>query len=246
MKLPHSKHKALLKGIFTGLPFALVVFPFGLVFGAVATNAGFDVLQTFGMTALVMAGASQFTAIALMQEQAPTLMVIVVSLIVNLRMAMYSASLSVHVGNAKLWQKLLMAYLMVDQAYAASILEYQKQQHWQVTQKVAFYFGITIGVCPFWYLGTLTGALIGAQLPAALALDFAVPIAFIALLAPMLNSLAKLAAALVSVVLGLMLAPLPFNSGIIIAALCAMIVGVQTQNQLDKLTAKKRVNNNAR
>ncbi len=245
MKLPHSKHKALLKGIFTGLPFALVVFPFGLVFGAVATNAGFDVLQTFGMTALVMAGASQFTAIALMQEQAPTLMVIVVSLIVNLRMAMYSASLSVHVGNAKLWQKLLMAYLMVDQAYAASVLEYEKQPTWQVNQKVAFYFGITLAVCPLWYLGTLTGALIGAQLPPALALDFAVPIAFIALLAPMLNSLAKVIAALISVILGLTLASLPFNSGIIIAALCAMIIGVQVENKLTKLRIKQNARNNA-
>lgn len=229
----------LFKGVITGLPFAIVVFPFGLVFGAVATNAGFDVLQAFMMTALVMAGASQFTAIALLQDQAPTLIVILVSLTVNLRMAMYSASLSVHIGQAKLWEKLLVSYLMVDQAYAASILEYQKQSAWSVNQKVKFYFGVALGVAPFWYLGTLLGAIIGAKLPANLSLDFAVPIAFIALLAPMLNSLPKVVAALVSTTLGLTLANLPFNSAIMIAAVSAMMAGVQVEKWLDKQTRKK-------
>lgn len=227
------------KGFTTGLPFSLVVFPFGLVFGAVATNAGFDVFQTFMMTALVMAGASQFTAIALLQEQAPTLIVILVSLIVNLRMAMYSASLSVHIGQAKLWEKLLVSYLMVDQAYAASILEYQKQPTWNVNQKVKFYFGVALGVAPSWYLGTLSGALIGAQLPSDLSLDFAVPIAFIALLAPMLNSFPKVVAALVSVTLGLALASLPFNTAVMVSALVAMIAGVQAEKWLDKYASKR-------
>lgn len=242
--MSHSKalqqtHSTLFKGVKTGLPFALVVFPFGLVFGAVATNAGFDVIQAFMMTSLVMAGASQFTAIALLQEQAPVFVIILVSLTVNLRMAMYSASLSIHIGKAKLWEKLLVSYLMVDQAYAASILEYQKQPNWTVNQKVQFYFGVALGVCPFWYVGTLLGALIGAKLPASLNLDFAVPIAFIALLAPMLNSLPKVVAALVSVVLGLTLADLPFNSAIMIAAVCAMIAGVQVEKWVEKLAQKK-------
>ena len=40
------------------------------------------------------------------------------SLAVNLRMAMYSASLVAHLGPARLWQRALVAYLNVDQTYA--------------------------------------------------------------------------------------------------------------------------------
>jgi predicted branched-subunit amino acid permease len=45
------------------------------------------------MTVLVIAGAAQFTALALLEEQAPMLIVIIAALAVNLHMAMYSAAL---------------------------------------------------------------------------------------------------------------------------------------------------------
>ena len=38
-------------------PFILVVAPFGLLFGAIATEAGFNLLETMSMTILVIAGA---------------------------------------------------------------------------------------------------------------------------------------------------------------------------------------------
>ncbi len=57
-------------------PFILVVAPFGLLFGVIATEAGLNLAETMSMTILVIAGASQFTALALLKEQAPTLIII--------------------------------------------------------------------------------------------------------------------------------------------------------------------------
>ncbi len=73
-----------------------MVAPFGLLFGVVATEAGLNLVETLTLTVLVIAGAAQFTALALLEDQAPTIIVIIASLAVNLRMAMYSAALFPH------------------------------------------------------------------------------------------------------------------------------------------------------
>ena len=59
----------------------------------------------------------------------------------------------------------------------------------------------------------------GTAIPAGLALDFAVPITFIALVAPALRSLPHLAAAVVSVVVALALAWMPYSLWLMVAAL---------------------------
>ena len=210
-------------------PFMLVLIPFALLFGVVATEAGLHVLETFAFSILVIAGAAQFTALQLMQENAPTVIVLASALAVNLRMAMYSASLTPHIGAAPFWQRALVAYTTVDQSYACSIMAYERNRGWSVPQKVAYFFGAVTFVLPMWYGMTVVGALIGSSIPAGLALDFAVPITFLAMIGPALTTLAHKAAALASVTLALAFAFVPFNLGLIIAGIGGMIVGAQVE-----------------
>ncbi|MEO1240006.1 MAG: AzlC family ABC transporter permease [Pseudomonadota bacterium] len=111
---------ALTRGMRHGLPFMLVVAPFGLLFGVVATEAGLNIAQTMGLTVLVIAGAAQFTAVQLLVENASVILVLAASLGVNLRNAMYSASLVPHLGAAPFWQRALAGYFTFDQNFAAS------------------------------------------------------------------------------------------------------------------------------
>ena len=229
-----TPHTAYWQGVRDGLPFILVVSPFALLFGVVATEAGLNVWETLAFSVVVIAGAAQFTALQLMQENAPTVIVLASALAVNLRMAMYSASLTPHLGAAPLWQRALAAYMMVDQSYACSILAYERNRDWTPAQKMSFYFGAVTPVIPVWYAMTVTGALIGSSMPAGLALDFAVPITFIAMIAPALRTLAHKAAATASVVLALGFAFVPFNLGLIIAGIGGMMVGAQVELWMDR------------
>lgn len=81
------------------------------------------------------------------------------------------------------------------------------------------------------------GALIGKAIPDALALDFILPIAFLSLVAPMLRTLAHVAAALVSIVVSLLLIGLPSGSGLLIAAFCAMVAGVLVETWMERKAA---------
>ncbi len=226
--------RAFYQGMRDGAPFLIVVAPFGLLFGVVAREAGWDMAQILGMSVLVIAGASQFTALQMMEEQAPTIVVILTALAVNLRHAMYSASLAPHLGPIPLWKRALVAYCLVDQTYGTAMNRYALTPALSPGEKAAVFFGAAAVTCPLWYASSVTGALIGRGLPAGLALDFAVPITFIALFAPGLRSPAHLAAAFVSVAVALALAGLPYSLGLLAAAALAMAAGAGVDAALER------------
>ena len=229
-----TQKSAYWRGFRDGAPFVVVIIPFAALFGVVATEAGLTLIETFLFSVVVIAGAAQFTALQLMQDHAPTLIVILSALTVNLRMAMYSASLTPHLGKAPLWQRACVAYLTVDQSYACSIAAYEKHPDWGVPQKLAYFFGACSPVIPMWFAASLGGAWVGREIPPGLALDFAVPITFLALIAPMLRTGAHVVAAVVAVAVSLLLVWVPHNLGLIIAALAGMAAGAQTELWLQR------------
>lgn len=216
-------------GVRDGLPFLTVVGPFGLLFGVVATEAGLDLAQAMAFSIVVIAGAAQFTAVSLLDDGAPVLVAIAAALAVNLRMAMYSAALVTRLGPAPFWQRAVVAYFNVDQTFACADRRYGEFPGWSVPTRIAYFLGAAAPVCPMWYVLTLIGALAGEQIPDWLALDFAVPICFLAIIAPALRTLAHVAAALTSIVLSLLFAGLPYQAGLLAAALPAMAVGAQVE-----------------
>jgi predicted branched-subunit amino acid permease len=217
------------RGLRDCAPFVVIVIPFSTLFGVVATDAGLDLFQVVAMSAIVIAGAAQFTALSLMTEHAPVFVVLLASLAVNLRMAMYSAALVPHLGAANLRTRMLMAYVMVDQTYAVSVRTFEAEPDMTLDDKIAYYFGCITIICIPWYICTFLGALLGKAIPAALSPDFAVPVTFIALFAPMLRTLPHLVSAFVSVTAAVVFAGVPWNLGIIIAALLALMAGAQTE-----------------
>jgi len=226
------------RGLRNGLPFMLVIVPFGTLFGVAATEAGLNLAEVMGFSVLVIAGASQFTAVQLMNDHTPALLVILTSLAVNLRMAMYSASLAPHLGAAPRWQKALVAYFMIDQSFAVAAQDYERAPQQSLAEKLAYYAGACTPNCPTWYVATLAGALLGAAIPPEFALDFAVPVTFLAMIAPMLRSLPHLVAATVSVVAALAFSFLPSGLGVLVAAVLAMVAGARAETFLTRRAAR--------
>ncbi|MEI4473113.1 AzlC family ABC transporter permease [Frigidibacter sp. MR17.24] len=227
-----TDRSAFWQGFREGLPFVLTIVPFALLFGVVATEAGLDIVQALVMSVLVVAGASQFAAAQMIADNAPVLVVIVTALAVNLRMAMYSAALTPHLGRATLGQRALISYLMVDQCYALAAQEYDRRPDRPVPQKVGYILGSALAVCPAWVAMTLVGAVFGGAIPPAFALDFAVPVTFLAMIAPMLRSLPHLVAAFTAIVVALLCAGLPHGTGLFPAAIAGMLAGAETERRL--------------
>ena len=217
------------KGFRDGAPFIFVAIPFGTLFGVFATEAGLNLLQTMTLTATVFAGAAQFAALQLLQDQTPTAIILISALAVNLRMAMYSASLTPYLGAAPMWQRAFAAYLTVDQSYASSIIQFEKQPDMSVPQRMAYFVGSVTPITPLWILATYLGAVLGTRIPESWALDFALPITFLAMIGPMMRTLPHVVAALVAIVVSLFTVGVPYNLGLLIAGCAGMIAGAQAE-----------------
>lgn len=229
------------RGFISSLPFYIVMVPFGTLFGLLATEAGLNVLQVMGFSFAVLAGAAQITAVTLMEENAPTVIILATSLAVNLRMGMYSAALVPLIGKAKLWQRVLASYWIFDQSYAVTALEHNKNPNLSLDERLGVFFGVAIPVSSLWYLGTYLGAVVGNQIPSELGLEFAVPVTFLALVAPLLRSIPHLLAAFTSVLFTLLFADFPFSSGLLVAGVMALAVGYLSEVWLEKCRSKEAV-----
>jgi len=219
-------------------PFLLVSGPFGLLFGVLAAEAGLNVAEAFSFSMAVFAGSAQFTALQLLQENTPLLIVLVSALAVNLRVAMYSASLTPYLGDAPLWQRACAAYLTVDQSYALSIVKFESEPELTTGQRLAYFFGTNGLVAPGWMIATVTGALVGAQIPESWGLDFVLPLAFLAMIGPMLRTPAHAVACFVAVAVSLPATLLPYNLGLIVAGLAGMMAGAQAELWLERAAAR--------
>lgn len=229
-----AKQSAFRQGLIAGIPFVLVITPFGLLFGVIAIEAGFSILEALVTSIMIIAGSAQFTAVALVVEDTPVLIIILTSLAVNLRMALYSAVLAKEFGRVPFFKRAFLSYFLTDQTYALSELRISKirEESWQ--DRAMFFMGTAALISPFWYLSTLIGAAFGTTIPPEFALDFAVPLTFIALFAPMLRSPAHWAAALTSIICSLLFVGFPYGLGLLSAGAVAIVVGALTEAALER------------
>ena len=148
----HSSRHDFWAGLWGALPFCVVVGPYGMVFGVLAAESGLDIFTAVAFSMAVIAGAAQFTALSLLQDQAPVLIVIIVGLAVNLRMALYSASLATHLGAAPFWTRAFVAYAILDHSFALADQKFQNEPDMSLPRKLAFYFGATslVAVIGLW------------------------------------------------------------------------------------------------
>jgi 4-azaleucine resistance transporter AzlC len=209
------------------LPILVGVAPFGVIYGVVALQSGIPALAAMAMSSIVFAGSAQFLLAQLVGAGAPFLLTAGAVGLVNLRHALYSASVAPILAHLPRRWKVLLAYLLTDEAYAAAIPHLMAARpgspqsvnaHWIL-------FGSGFGLWAGWQVATLAGVLIGAQLPADLGLDFALPLTFIAIVVPMLQSRALLLAALTAGAVAVVLVALPYKTGLFIAALAGLVAG---------------------
>lgn len=193
-----------------------------MIAGLTAMSVGLPELNSYLISVLVFAGAAQLAALQLMEQMSPLPVIIFTALIINLRFVMYSASLAPHIKQHGFLKKLVMSYLLTDQAYAVSIMHYEKEPE---PHPAAYYTGAALVMWVTWQIGTLAGILLGAQVPSAWSLDFAIPIVFMVLLLPSISDRPQAAAALCSGVVALAASGAPYNLGLVGASICGILTG---------------------
>jgi 4-azaleucine resistance transporter AzlC len=210
-------------GVRDQLPILMGVVPFGLIFGALARSAGIPALESQAFSLLIFAGSSQFIAAGLVAEGTPAFVVIATIFLVNLRHLLYSATLAPYLTRLSRRWKLVLAWLLTDEAFAMASIRYRRSEvghpHW-------YFFGTGLTLWSSWQISTLLGITLGSILPGTTLLEFALPLTFLALLVPTLVDRSTIGVALVAGVLAVVLAALPYKLGLMIAVLVSVGSGL--------------------
>lgn len=216
-------------GVRDEAPILLGVVPFGLLFGALAIGAQLSSLAAQAMSAIIFAGSAQLIAAQLVGTGTAGVVILMVVFVVNLRHALYSASVAPHVRHLKTGWKLLLAYLLTDEVYAVTITHYNREgdgpeRHW-------YFLGAGLTLWSAWQASTAIGIFIGAQIPASWPLGFILPLTFIALVVPALKDRAGVAAALSAGLIGLLATNFPYKTGLLAAALIGILTGLVVEGK---------------
>lgn len=211
-------------GVRAELPILLGVTPFGMIYGVLALSAGLTPLQSQAMSSVVFAGSSQFMLVQLVNLGTPALIMIATAFVINLRHALYSLSVAPYLqGLSPLW-KVLLSYLLTDEAYAVGIMRLQHQERSQYKHWYLLGAGIALWSC--WQLSTAAGIFLGAQVPPGWGLDFTLALTFIALAVPAIKDNPSLFAAIVAGITSILTRGLPYKLNLIAAAIAGITVGL--------------------
>jgi 4-azaleucine resistance transporter AzlC len=164
------------------LPLVVSVFAVGVVFGALARQAGLSLLESLLMSGLVFAGASQFVALGLWAAPLPVATIVLTTLVVNLRHLLMGAALRPRLAQLSPLKAYGSVFFMSDESWALATGDFAAGR-----RDAAFLLGSGLALFCSWLGATLIGSVAGAWLgdPARWGLDFAFTAAFVALLAGM-------------------------------------------------------------
>lgn len=223
-----AQRSAFIQGVRDQVPLVLGVVPFGVIFGTLAISAGVPALESQALSLLIFAGSAQFIAVSLIGAGTPVLIIVVTVAIVNLRHILYSIALSPHVQMLNTRWKISLAWLLTDEAFATTSLRYQQSRshhnHW-------YFLGTGLTLWGSWQISTFFGITAVALIPTNWNLEFALPLTFMAILAPNLKDRAAWITAGTAGTLAVLLVKLPLSTGLIVSVFVALLLGAWTQEK---------------
>ncbi len=204
--------------------------PFAVVCGVASTQVGMSTGAALALPALVFGGSSQAVLMQFLQSSASIWVAVLSGLVVNLRMAIYSAAMAPRLRHLSTPRRMLAAAFLVDNTFA--YLQRRTESDPQDKYLLPYYAGITLVLWPTWTLFCAVGVLAGNVVPTHWQLEFAIPLSFIAMLVFAVRNLPLLAAALLGGAASVVLFDVPLKLGLIAACLIGMAAGLLTEKAL--------------
>jgi 4-azaleucine resistance transporter AzlC len=230
----NDKLKTLSKGIIDVSPLMIPVFPFGIIYGVIGMELGIGAYMTFGLSIIIFGGASQIVLLQLFSGGASSLVALSSVAAVNSRHLLYGAVLSEYLSKLNLTWKIILSYVMVDQAFAVSNTYFKKNK--KDKNKHYHLLGAGFTCWTVWQISTILGIVLGSIVPEELGLSFTISLTFLALLISDFRKFKNIIVMFISgIVATIGFNIIPFKAYIIVATLSALIVAtIITQIEIKK------------
>ena len=213
-----------IKGILDILPLMIPVVPFGIIYGVIGVEIGFSSMEVFAMSFVIFAGSSQIAFAQLFAAGASPLVMISSVAVINSRHILYGAVLAEYLGKLRFTWKILLSYLMADQAFSVSSAYFKKNVK---NKNVHFHMlGSGLTLWSLWQLSTLIGIILGNIVPAQLGLEFAIPLTFFSLILSELRKLDHVIIILISGICSVLTYNFPFKIYIMFSSIFSLAISI--------------------
>ncbi|MGL4996815.1 MAG: AzlC family ABC transporter permease [Deefgea sp.] len=204
-------------GALDTLPLQMGVAPFALIFGTLAGPAGLPPWAALAMSVFVYAGSCQFLALSLLAAGAGLPVIIFTTLIVNLRHALYSATLQMPFAQLPFLRRAALAFFLTDETFAVV----QSALSRKIEPLDAVMFGSGLVNYSTWIGFTAIGIVLGQNIPELQywGLEFAMVATFTGIVVPLLVTRAQVVCAVVAGATALLAQGLPYKLGLLLAVL---------------------------
>jgi predicted branched-subunit amino acid permease len=207
------------RGYLALLPLWTGAIPAGIAFGVAARSAGLSVGETQLMSLVVFSAAGQIGAVSLLGAGAPVPLLIGTVMALNAQLVLLGLAIGRQLRLS--WpERLAAAWLLTDGAYGVSL--------GVGPLRLAVLLGAGASMYSGWNIGTALGAGLGAILPGpdAFGIDLVAPLAFLAVLVPLVRGRPALLVAVVAGITALILARIaPGGAAVLGAGLVGCGVG---------------------
>jgi len=200
-------------------PLWLGVVPFGLAYAVLARDAGLSLLETQSLSVLVFAGSAQVSAVGLFATGAAAAEIVMTTFLLNVRHVLYGLSLGRRIPLHG-WRRPAAAYFLTDEAFGVVAAREERS--------FPFLLGAELSLFAAWNTATLAGALAGGAIPdpGRLGIDVVFPLAFLALLVPLVRTRVELVVAVAAGALAYGLSDrLPGGLPILVTGVAGSLVG---------------------
>ena len=203
------------EGAVRAVPIALGYLPVAFAYGVLSQKAGLSWWNTVAMSLLVYAGASQLIAVGLVAAGVGPTAIVLTTLVVNLRHMIMASAIAPHLKRWHRHELAAFAYELTDETFAV----HSSQLPAGAARRGAS-FATNATAHAAWLCGTGLGIVAGQSVVdvRALALDYALPALFLALLVLQIRSWREGAIALLTGVLAVVLLQLGLGPWHVIAA----------------------------
>ncbi len=229
-----SPRQELMAGARDIIPLIVGAIPFGIIFGTLAQGSGLSFGATLGMSAFVFAGSSQFIALGLLAAGSTLPLIVLTTVVVNLRHMLYAASLLPYVQGASRRWKAVIGFFLTDEAFAVTIRRYMQpdpspHKHW-------YYLGAGGTMYINWIFCTWLGLTVGQLIPNAAdwGLDFAMVATFIGMIVPYATTRPMVGAIAVAGLVAMLANGLPHKLGLMVAAIAGVAAGFWLETRISR------------
>jgi predicted branched-subunit amino acid permease len=202
------------------------IFAWGLVSGMAMVKSGLTIWQALGMSFFVFAGSAQLAALPLIAADAPTWVVFVTALVVNLRFVIFAAAIGPHFAHLRWNQRLWYGYFNADITMGFFPRRFPSETLHQPAGKLGYFTGICYPNWCAWQSGAVAGILLASQIPESWGIGFAGTLALLAVMIPLTINVAALGGVLVAGVVAIAAAQLPYRLGLLVAVVAGMVVAL--------------------